>query len=273
MKPDIADIFKDVVLDKPRHTYSVNGIKVSGVSSFMRNFQAPFDRDGNAERVALKTGKTVEAIKAEWDASHAIALAKGEAVHLAIAAILNPPPEPVEVTELAVDTDDPFIIESEPPKVPLFHTVEVRAFVKAWEKIGNGREVAAVEVPIANTAINLGGTPDIVLYDPSTGLCHVWDVKTGKNFKTTNDYGNRMLDPLKFYHDCEYIRYSLQVSAYSYILGQAGLKMGANYILYLDPLGKYQSYRAEDFTETIPELVEYVKKKRAESKAQKETPA
>lgn len=100
--------------------------------------------------------------------------------------------------------------------------------------------------------MGIAGTVDaLLLSNDGHRLSHVWDWKTGKEFKTENRFQN-LLPPFEDLPDSDLSAYSLQLSLYRLIIERnTSLEVGDCYIAHLDPVGGYHIHKALDLRERV----------------------
>jgi ATP-dependent exoDNAse (exonuclease V) beta subunit len=73
------------------------------------------------------------------------------------------------------------------------------------------------EVVVGNIEIGIAGMFDQLFFDKNLNGYVIYDWKTDKEFKTSNRY-QKFLKPLDHLDDCQFNKYSLQLSLYKYII-------------------------------------------------------
>lgn len=132
-----------------------------------------------------------------------------------------------------------------------------------------GLKVWATEKEVVCRDADMGGSIDLILYDPATGLHHVVDHKrSDKLRKDLRGYG-KMSAPFAHLDDCKGAGYGLQTSIYQYVLERDyGLKVGERVLLSLHP--------DAPFCTAVPYLrreVEYIMEDRMATVAAREAAA
>jgi hypothetical protein len=93
-----------------------------------------------------------------------------------------------------------------------------------------------------NKEEGIAGMIDIVTH-PRDKYFNVYDIKTGKRIKTTNDFGEKMFAPLHKLDACTYNRYCLQVNCYAWMyMMKTGRKPGEMGILWWDSIAEQFEY-------------------------------
>lgn len=169
------------------------------VTTALKKVSQPFDEQGVAQRVATRDGKTVEQVIAGWRANRDAACRFGTRVHSVAEDVLRG--QPIRTTP-----------ESERERAVMAH---------AWQcamDIKNRMRVTAVEQIVFSIDFELAGQIDLAAWDTTANTLWIFDWKTNKEIRTSNQYGVHLLAPLDHLDDCEFIRYGLQLSMYERIL-------------------------------------------------------
>lgn len=226
--------FSKIVFDENRHHYQMNGIELTSVTGFIKQFQKPFDRNLVANRVAERDNRPVADVLAEWDAKREAGLALGIRVHQHIQQIL--------LGEIQVE--DPFLSLND--LLP-----EEQTFNNLWQQLKGSVMINQkyIEWIVGDAKLGIGGTVDTVLFSFQTNQYHIWDWKTGK-FDTENKW-QTLLEPFTDLDDCKLNYYSLQVNLYRLILERnIDLPIGDSYIVHLSSQG-HQIHKAVDLRDRL----------------------
>jgi len=227
--------FEEIIFDQKYHSYTYHVKKLTSVTKLANSLKPPFDRGGRAVKTAMERGVDVATILAEWDAAGEAGRAKGVKVHELIAAKLRNELPPA---------DDPFLSLNE--RLP-----EMDGFEKLWDWLAGMTTLQQVEWVVGDGELGVAGTVDALLLGKQSNEVHVWDWKTGKEFKSTNSFQN-LLYPFDDLPDCDLSSYSLQISLYRLIIERnTDFVIGDCYIAHLDPTGSWQIYKALDLRERV----------------------
>jgi len=236
-EPKMQTDFTQIKFNADQHRYFLNGRELTSVTTKIKEFQKPFDRDGKARRVAEKEGRNVAEVLAEWEASGERGRRLGITVH-----------EHIQKTLLGTENGqlalDPFMGLS--TKLP-----EIVSFDRFWSQLAPLVSYCKehVEWVIGDEELGVAGTVDTMLFSPETGKYHLWDWKTGK-FDLNNRWEN-LLRPFAHLDACKLHIYSLQVSLYRLIIERnTGLDLGDSYLVHLTENG-HQVHRAIDLREKL----------------------
>lgn len=75
---------------------------------------------------------------------------------------------------------------------------------------------------------------DLLAYDIVKDCLVILDYKTDKRFNKTSPFGNKFLEPISHLDDCEFNKYSLQLSLYKYIIEKnSNLKIEDMYVVWM----------------------------------------
>jgi ATP-dependent exoDNAse (exonuclease V) beta subunit len=188
-----------IKFDQAAHTYRLGRVQLSSVSSVLKRLKPEFDRERISQRCAAKRGITQAAILAEWDKTRDDALAKGTLLHSCIEATLCGRP------------------------IPPHRALPELAYWQDWW-LGHKMRYTPrkTEYVVGSLELGIAGTMDALMVDQDTAQLAVLDWKTGKEFRTSNQYGERLLAPFQDLDNCEQETYSLQVSLYRLLLERDG---------------------------------------------------
>jgi hypothetical protein len=226
--------FSQITFDADHHRYYLNEHELTGVTSKLKTLEKPFDREGNARRVAEREGRSVAAVLAEWDDKAESGRRLGTTVHAHIKQVLLGDGQ----------TTDPFLSLN-------IKLQEITAFDNFWSQLAPkiDYDLENIECVIGCQELGLAGTVDTVLFSPETNCFHIWDWKTGK-FELNNQFAN-FLPPFDDLEASKFNIYSLQVSAYRLIIERnTNLVMGDSYIVHLSRFGA-QVYKSLDLRERL----------------------
>lgn len=235
------DIFKDssFIFNEAAHTYHFEGIKYDSVTTYLKNFKVPFDREYWSKRKANEAGVDVSVIKADWKQKADVANALGTKVHKWIEDYwtgLNPElPEETEVRN------------------------RVEKFLKLKdERFGNLSPLES-ELKVFSKKWKLAGTVDqpFLLFDKETGkvLFLIGDWKTNKEFKDDKHPKGRykkLLHPFADLYENSHNEYSIQISLYRLIIEEeTGLKTDGGFLCHIGPQDKPRLYPVKDLRERL----------------------
>lgn len=229
--------FSLIEFNQDKHRYVYCGRELTPVTTIIKNFQKPFDREAVAQRVAKRENRHVAEVLSEWKAKGERSRILGTQVHEYIEGVLRG-------ENNGQVSFDSFL--SLCPKLP-----EIVAFDKLWSNLAPTVSWCKehIEYVIGDISLGVAGTVDSMLFSPKTGKYHIWDWKTG-NFDLHNRFDN-LLGPFSKFDASKLHIYSLQVSLYRLIVElNTDLELGDSYIAHISESGA-QIHRVIDFREPL----------------------
>lgn len=231
--------FKHIIFKPESHTYLINGREAQSVTSLLKKFVKPFERDYWANIKARQLGIEVDELLAKWEYSAKLSQTKGSIVHSYIESQLTGCQfEYPEESVLRLFGHDPI-------QEPFTHISQVaQQFIL---DIQNKMLPVASELIVGDSEYLLGGTVDQIFYNKKSAKLEIWDWKTNKEIKLESRYYH--LAPLSHIPDTELDHYSLQLALYKLILERnTGIKFGNSYIVWLNEAQpKYQIFKTRDY--------------------------
>ncbi len=205
-----------VTLDEATHTYTDNlGRTYLSVSKFLDLFSKKFDREGVSKASAKKAGISQEEILAQWDHKRDSAIDHGNRIHDSLENYMK-------TTEISPENNDlkPMILSI---------AKDMSSYYRCYS-----------EEIIFNQEHLIAGKTDNRLQCTShkNSVIDFSDFKTNlsKGIQFKNTYGQYMLGPLSHLSDCNYNKYSLQLSTYAHLYQvNTGCKIGQLYIIFIPP--------------------------------------
>ena len=188
-----------IVFNEDEHTYFIEetGRKLTGVTTFNKQFFPEFDLEYWSYKKAMQWGVTQESVKAKWKAKADYATSNGHLVHQYAEFCLTgerPLPDPnSERTERLFRRVDESILM----------LLRYFFFVDA-EKI------------VFSPELGLSGTIDLVMQNKKTKGIALLDWKQNAEIKRENSFDN-CLPPIAHLESCDFVKYSMQLSMYKKI--------------------------------------------------------
>lgn len=234
----------EIVFTEEDHRYAsvIDGrerVYVS-VTQFIHRFFPEFDPDGKiAERCAIKSGRTVEEVRAEWDRNCQTACALGTKIH-----------ETCEDTLLGRDLRN--VAENDNERQLMASAVAMA------EKIRANMDIVGIEQIVFDERLGLAGTVDLLARSKKDGALWILDHKTNRSIDTENPFGHYALDPIHHVPDLNYYHYALQLNLYDRLMREAGYCTRAEpikkAILHIQT-GGYKTYVLPDMQSEIDSLL------------------
>lgn len=184
------------------HEYIINGKKYKSFSSIIKLVEPQKDWDDIAAKYAKKNKMTVEAVKKQWAEDGRVAREKGTMFH-------------------ALKEDEDI---NQKDKPVFYSTIEddIKP-IRDLEKLEDG---VHPELTLYNNEFQACGTADKVIIETIDGIRYVdiLDYKTSKTIDLESYYDTRnqkhamLANPLQSVMDCNFMKYSLQLSMYAFFL-------------------------------------------------------
>ena len=234
-------VFSDskFTFDADTHTYRYDGKKFDSVTTFLKNFKTPFDKDFWSKKKAAERGVDPSLVLNEWEVKSNKSLEIGNAVHKYIEDFWskkNPEiPEDPEIKE-RIDKFLEFYDKKLSALVPL--KSELKVFSKKWR---------------------LSGTIDqpFLFWDDKKKLPFllIGDWKTNGEFRDDKHPKGRfkkLLRPFTHLYENHHNDYSIQISLYRLILEEeANIKTESGFLCHIGPDGPPKIYPAKDLREPL----------------------
>lgn len=210
------------VFEEESHKYTYAGQPFDSVTTFLKTFKEPFQKNYWAAKKAAERGVPTQSVLNEWQEKADISTTLGTAVHKWIEDFWENPnqqfPEEAEVAK------------------------RVHKFMKLYDgKLKIFHHVAS-EKKIFSTKWGLAGTIDEIFafYDEKLdeNLLVLGDWKTNAEFKTSSHEKGRykkLLRPFNDLYENNLNEYSIQLSLYRSILDQSGIQTHSAFLCHLGP--------------------------------------
>lgn len=195
--------------------FDQNGLEYMSVSRFLDFITPFFDRQLMLSLSAKKQGKTIEELDLEWKASAYKAQQHGTRIHNAIERYL------LTAKIDAGNEDLEFLIKTICSSYNEYYRVMPEEIIYSPE-------------------FRIAGASDLVLRCKSSanGYFDIEDFKTNvsKGIEFYSKYGKRMLHPIEHLEDCNFVKYSFQLSLYAYMVEKiTGWKLRRMNIVFIPP--------------------------------------
>ena len=217
--------FNHIKFIPDNHSYLINGKIAQSVTSILKKYVKPFDRDYWAEIKARQSGLDAEEILNKWEFTAKSSRIKGSLVHEYIE---------YNFTNQQFTYPEEFIRQVfgyDPIQTPFNQIVPV--VEKFLADINNKMFPVASELIIGDADYLVCGTIDQLFYNKKSDKLEIWDWKTNKEIKLESRYFH--LAPLQHIPDTELDHYSLQLSLYKLILElNTGIELGNSYITWFN---------------------------------------
>jgi hypothetical protein len=226
-KPEILDSFGHIDFNEEKHLYTIGDQKLTSVTTLIKQFEEEKDWVEIAYNYSLKNGETPEYWLEKWGQEQTIGGEKGSEFHLYAEGWMKDEKYPLKGDMLD------FITELNPlPEIDVRKAVaRLRCmFDLFWLEASKNLIPLRSEHIVGCAELGVAGMIDQLFWNKKMKELQVWDWKTSKKIATSNKY-NKFLAPIGHLDECEYIKYSLQISIYKHILQKIlGITVGSCYI-------------------------------------------
>lgn len=234
------DFFKDpsFIFEEVSHTYHFNGIKYDSVTTFLKKFKQPFEREYWLNRKAKELGIDPSILEEEWTKKANEATSLGTIVHKWIEDFWS----------------------GKNPEMPQEEEVlsRVNKFLDLYEKKFKNLVPLESELRIFSKKWRLAGTIDqpFILWDEKKKqiLFLVGDWKTNKEMKDDNHPKGRykkLLHPFSDLWENSHNEYSIQLSLYRLILeDELGIDTHGGFLVHIGP-GEPKIFPIKDLRERL----------------------
>jgi len=249
--------FNNICFNEDFHAYTFNnGNKAISVTTLLNKFTPYFDAPKIATAVALRDGKTVEAVLQEWGVKSVISTARGKLCHAYLEnhfkkryydinsdAIKATVMRDIQksMTSNAQQNKYTFTGSYEAMHAEVMRQANILVsthIAKFLADIKDSFVPVAIESVLADEKLGLAGTPDIIAYSNKLGKLIVLDWKfnsTASDFFDAEKKGSLNIDGCLI-PASKYNIYSLQISTYLGLLRRAGISNlhDVGYIVHFD---------------------------------------
>lgn len=221
---------KKLKFDSVKHEYSLGDTILTSVTTCIKTFFEPFDRDYWADYIANRDGKTTEEVLYEWQEQQDW----GNKVHKLIENYIKKGK-----------------LKKDYPNEVLKAIDFLRSLPSA--KITPEKTVFSIKWMVA-------GKIDVVIETPEGVILIDW--KTIKKLRMENSY-QQAKAPLSHLDDCNYNRYVLQLNLYKTLFEQQfGKKVIGMGIVKLADVGPLEYFPVEDFSREVGLMMDHFMKHR-----------
>ena len=235
------EIFKDrnFTFDEGSHTYRYDSTKYDSVTTFLKTFKVPFDREYWSKRKAEERGVDVSVVLNEWQQKANNANSLGTRVHKWIEDFWS----------------------GNAPEVPEDDDIRDRIdkFMEMYDKRLNVLMPLQSELKIFSRKWRLAGTIDQPFLfwaeQENMPFLIIGDWKTNGEFRDDNHPKGRykkLLRPFSHLYENHHNDYSIQISLYRLILEEeANIQTQDGFLCHIGPEGPAKLYRTRDLREHL----------------------
>jgi len=237
--------------DEPHKYFNTKGEEYVSATTFIKKFKKEFETQIMAEAYAKRRGLKVEDVIADWDLKRDVSTVKGTAVHNMAENWWNNkafPYDPyVALKQFGID-----IIKEKYDKCELL-------FKKFWADASENLVPVKMELVVGDDEYGIAGMVDCLFWNKKSQWLEIWDYKTNKEIKTSNNYGNKMLHPISHLDECEMNTYSLQLGLYKHIIMKnTNLKIGNCYLIWIHEANdNYKIMKCHDYEAELKLMINH----------------
>lgn len=205
-----------IVFNERAHTYTDTETNqtLMSVTTLISKYKPPFDRIGNATRVAHRQGVSVEFILEEWESELKRACNNGTHLHKIM---------------------EKYILHKEEDKT---YSTLYESYNEIAKNLFKYSTNVLCEAGVGDTELNIAGTADLI-YENNTHF-YIGDFKTNKHFRFTSAYNSYFTAPIDHLNICEFNTYALQLSMYALLYEKMTNKKCAGLVIFhLDSNNKW----------------------------------
>jgi hypothetical protein len=238
--------------DEP-HKYYIGDRELVSATTFIGKFKEKFETQVMAENYAKKRGLKVEDVINDWDYKRDFSTVKGSAVHLYAENMWNNkifPYDPAPVIKrFGLDT-----IKEKYDKC-------ISHFTKFYDDAKDNLIPIKMELVVGDEEYGIAGQIDGFFYNTKSNEFQIWDYKTNKEIKKTNDFGKTYKAPISHLAECEFNTYSLQLGLYKHIIERnTNIKIGDCFLVWINEVNdSYKVIKCEDRKAELVTMLDYHK--------------
>ena len=253
--------FRDemITFDEGPHIYTINGDSgFTSVTTWNHSHFEKFDADKIIQRMMSSKrwpqskyfGKSVEEIKAMWDANRDSAAAAGTAMHYDIECYYNEMPVTNESLEYSYFKNFLKAMES-----GAFCVDDASASSRKY-----GLKPYRTEWMVFHEELRMAGSIDMIFErDDGSGVLEIYDWKRCREITKANAWNKFAINPvIDHLPDTNYWHYCLQLNTYKAIIEEKyGKKVGAMYLVCMHPENKRKNFeriKVVDLSDDIKSL-------------------
>ena len=237
--------------DEPHKYFNDKGEEYVSATTFIKKFKKEFQTQIMAEQYAAKRGLDVKDVLHDWDMKRDISTVKGTAVHNMAENWWNNKSFPYDASP-AIKMFGHDIIKEKYDKCELL-------FKKFWADASKNLIPVKMELVVADDEYGIAGMVDCLFWNKKSQMLEIWDYKTNKEIKTSNNYGNKMLYPISHLDECEMNTYSLQLGLYKHIIMKnTNLKIGNSYLIWIHEANdNYKIMKCNDYEAELKLMINH----------------
>jgi hypothetical protein len=259
----LEESFSHIKFFDKNHTYTINNKPAKeSVSGLLKNFEKPFESEKIAGFVATRDQKSVEQVLSEWEFAKNYSCHKGSEFHLFVENYFNRKQITIDSKSLKLffDSNQSFYDNQSTEKYYKELAHLIKNFLNFYDWWKKDHVLIKSEFVVGDEENGICGTIDNLSYNKKTKELVIFDYKTNKEIKKRNPRDETFLKPIQYLSHCEYIKYSLQLNLYQYIIEKnSPFKVPKSYIVWVADKENYELMQTLQLQKEAKMLIEYYK--------------
>lgn len=260
---ELEECFSHVKFFDKNHTYTINNKPAKeSVSGVLKKFEKPFEKDRIAGYVAQRDQKTINEVLSEWEFAKNYSCHKGSEFHLFVENYFNRKQLTINLESLKSFYNDnsSFLKENSIDEYYKELAHLIKNFLNFYEWWKKDHVLIKSEFVVGDEESEICGTIDNLSFNKKTKELVIFDYKTNKEIKKKNPRDETFLSPINYLSHCEYIKYSLQLNLYQYIIEKnSPFKIPKSYIVWVANKENYELIETLRLQKESKMLLEYYK--------------
>jgi hypothetical protein len=241
---ELENSFSHIKFFDKNHTYTINNKPAKeSVSGLLKFFEKPFEKEKISQYVAKRDQKTVEQVLLEWEFAKDYSCHKGSEFHLFVENYFNRKQTTIDskALKLFFDSNPSFYDNQSIEKYYKELAHLIKNFLNFYDWWKKDHILIKSEFVVGDEESGICGTIDNLSYNKKTKELVIFDYKTNKEIKKRNPRDETFLKPIQYLSHCEYIKYSLQLNLYQYIIEKnSPFKVPNSYIVWVANKENYE---------------------------------
>jgi len=236
--------FKNIRFFEKEHKYKINGELCNySVTSLLKKYSKEFESEKIAKNVAFKQKRKVEDVLKEWEYKKNYSCFRGTEFHKYVENFLSKKFTCLDESGLHSFLLSEEVDNIEERKIDHKNTMKhmISNFLKFYDWYDKNFYFLKSEFVVGDFDSRLCGTIDNLSFNKESKKLSILDYKTNQNIKREGFKGQKMLNEMSHLDDCEFVKYSLQLHIYKYILEKrTGFEVNTLYIVWFPENKNYE---------------------------------
>lgn len=253
---ELHNAFKDIIFIEDGHRYiwkNNKDVTITSVTSLINKYKQSFNVDFYSRKKATELGVSVIDVLRMWDEERIHGSTKGSIMHEGLEYYWQN-----KRIISTVDTSD--VVDMDRMRSNL--RVISKQTTKFYDDFKDRYVPVKLEMIVGDKDYNIAGQFDGLFYDTESEHYVLLDYKNDKKFTKTQQYGKNFRRPITNVAECEFNKYSLQLSLYRYIIEKnTNIKIGEMVVYrFNEKLDNYEEYKLNYLKEEVFKVLEHYKK-------------